>query len=104
MFGNQSLESFIIDWNIRFRYDRQYRKKYNIPFGSKEHLETNQIDIYLDSLEDKQFEKLEKEYRQIVKDKEDYKKTGKFLKPRATDPGRANEIYNLLKQFIKKKK
>ena len=52
------LEDCIFEWSSRFRYDRLWRKKYNIPFGSKQHLEANQIDIYLDILEDKLAERI----------------------------------------------
>jgi hypothetical protein len=74
------LERVIAAWNIRFRYDRVYRKKYNIPFGSKQHLEANQVDMFLDLLEDKYIEKIQKDYIQRIKDYEDYKKSGVVFK------------------------
>jgi len=29
------LEGFLVDWNLRFKRDRLWRKKYNISFGSE---------------------------------------------------------------------
>ena len=70
------LKQLLIVWNNTFPYDKLYRQKYNIPFGSEEHRKTNQIDIYLDILEDKLFEKYREEYTENKKLKEDYKKDG----------------------------
>ena len=66
MASKKDLETFIITWNVRFKRDREYRKKYNIPFGSREHLESNQIDMYLDLLEDKLFEKAKSNYLEKI--------------------------------------
>ena len=50
------LKSEIIKWNNKFPLDRWWRHKYNIPFGSKTHLEISQLDIYFEYLEEKVFE------------------------------------------------
>lgn len=76
----EKLEQFILEWNARFKYDRLWRKKYNIPFGSKKHLEANQIDIYLDILEDKLADKIKLELEQKEIARQDFEKTGKILK------------------------
>ncbi len=38
-------------WQNTFPLDVEYRRKYHIPFGSKEHLRTTQIDILFDMCE-----------------------------------------------------
>ena len=47
------LENEIIAWNNRFPLDYWWRKKYRIPFGSKQHREMSHIDMYKEYLEDK---------------------------------------------------
>ena len=73
-------EEFLIWFNNQFPHDRSYRKKYNIPFGSQQHKETSQIDVFLDSQEDKIYDKHIAMYKEEKKNLEEYKKTGKFLK------------------------
>ena len=73
-------EKFLIEWNNRFPRDRAYRKKHGIAFGSKEHRELNQIDIYLDNVEDKLFEKLISTYQDEKNDQDAYRKDGIWLK------------------------
>lgn len=51
-----NLRSFLIEWNNVFILDKAYRIKHGIAFNSPEHRETCQIDIYLNSLEDKIFQ------------------------------------------------
>ena len=92
----KNLEQFILEWNSRFKYDRLWRKKYNIAFGSKNHLEANQIDIYLDILEDKLANKIKSELEQQEKDKKDFEKTGKILKEQVESE---EEVEGLLKNF-----
>ena len=54
----------IIQWNNMFPLDNWYREKYNIPYNSKIHRETNQIDIMFEYYEmiifKKHFEKISK--------------------------------------------
>lgn len=78
--SKENLKSFILQWNIRFKYDRLFRKKYNIPFGSKAHLEANQIDMYIDILEDIYINNLDEKYRLKQNEIADYKKNGVFLR------------------------
>lgn len=42
---------FIFAWN-QFPIDYWWRKKYNVPFGSKKHREMNFIDMYIEFQED----------------------------------------------------
>ena len=48
----------IIDWSIRFPYDRLWRRKYNIPYNSQVHKEISFIDQMIDLEEDKFFDDL----------------------------------------------
>lgn len=89
----KDLESFLISWNIKFRYDRLWRQKYSIPFGSKEHLEMSQIDIFLDILEDKLFEKAQKAHFERLKDLEEFSKTGKILKEEVLSPEEEDKLF-----------
>ena len=41
------IENFIFDWGL-FPFDFWWRKKYNIPFGSKSHREMNFIDMAIE--------------------------------------------------------
>lgn len=45
-------QQFIIEWNRKFPLDRWWREKYSIPLFSSRHLETNQIDIMYEYLEE----------------------------------------------------
>lgn len=92
----KNLEQFILEWNSRFRYDRLWRKKYNVAFGSREHLEANQIDIYIDILEDKLANKIKSDLEQKEKDKRGFEKTGKLLKEQIESE---EEVDDLLKNF-----
>lgn len=94
---NNALDNIIFDWNVRFRLDRRWRKKYNIPFGSKEHLESNQIDIFLDLREDELFDKLKEDYVESIKNKEEFKKNGKFLKSQIMSQKDEDDLVNKIK-------
>lgn len=88
---------FIIRWNNLYPLDRVYRKKYNIGFGSSAHRKLNQLDVYLDWLEDHIYE----EYIEIVKVEEQEKKdfkAGKWLKEQA-DIVSEEEADNLFDNF-----
>lgn len=78
----KNLKEFIISWNNKFINDRSYRKKNNISFGSEEHLKSNQIDIFLDALEDHFIEHYVNDFNSKKEDLEDYRQTGNFLKER----------------------
>ena len=78
-------KSFLIQWNTKYIFDRHHRKKYGIAFNSFEHREINQIDIYLEFLEDRLFSKFQNEYEEKKKELDDYKKTGSFLKEQKMD-------------------
>lgn len=100
---NNSSEDFLFDWNLRFKYDRRWRKKYNIPFGSEQHLKANQIDIYLDLKEDRLFDKLKYDYLKAKKDKEDLELTGKLLKEQTLSKEDDDEMFKHLRLQLKAK-
>lgn len=56
------------DWNSKYPLDRWWRKKYNIPFGSKTHLDQDPLDIKFEWLEDKFFEDLSLPLKYVVGD------------------------------------
>ena len=58
MSSQDDIRDYIINWNVRFPYDRQWRKKYNIPFKSAVHKEISFLDQLLDLEEDRIFEEL----------------------------------------------
>lgn len=62
-----SISDFIRNWNEQYPLDRWWRKRYNIPFGSPEHLKTSFIDQVIEFGEDEYFEKLkaEKEAKEL---------------------------------------
>lgn len=54
----------ILEWNSKHPYDYRWRKKYNIPFGSKEHKGISVIDQYFDIREEELLEQLKKEEKE----------------------------------------
>jgi hypothetical protein len=80
--NNNSLVDFIIDWNNNYPFDYFWRKKYNVAFGSQQHLDMCFIDMRIDLLEDKIYENFvkqlskqedkSKEFRLLKKHKQKY--------------------------------
>lgn len=66
-----SIKDFIEQWNGKYPYDRWWRKKYNIPFGSKIHKETSHIDMAIEYKEDIYFKLLNdrKDFDELKTDK-----------------------------------
>lgn len=75
------LRKLIISWNNRFPLDREYRKKYNIPFNSPQHRIISQLDIYLEWLEEEAFKAAIENAVEDIEKKEQFDK-GVWLKPR----------------------
>ena len=73
------IEEYLIQWNYQFPVDRWYRKKYNIGFLSPEHLELSQLDIAMEYLEDKIYEKFVDEIEDD-KEKEKLYKSGRLFR------------------------
>ncbi len=95
--SKKDLESFIISWNSKFKYDRLWRIKYKIPFGSPQHLQVSQIDIYLDLLEDRLFDKAQAAHIQRIKDLEEYENTGNFLREEKMSQEEEDKLYKKIK-------
>ena len=70
---------FLVDWNNSFPLDRIWRKKYNIAFCSQQHLDVNQIDVFLDILEDRMFEHYTDTYKKDKERLDNYKKKGEVF-------------------------
>lgn len=73
----RDLEKFILKWNRNFPVDRWWRKKYKIPFLSKEHREISFLNQVLEFKEDCL-------YLDLKEEKEEYTyipNTGDFFKP-----------------------
>lgn len=71
-------KEFIVKWNYLFPADRWWRKKYNIPLFSEQHLSQSQLDIALEYYEDKLFESITEQGRLLELREKDYEK-GKLL-------------------------
>lgn len=56
------ISKFIINWNSKFPIDYWWRNKYKIPFGSKEHRETDFIKMFIDYEEEKMINELKDKY------------------------------------------
>jgi len=56
--AEKNIRDYVIEWNSRFPYDRWWRKKYNIPFNSKDHKESSFLDQLFDYEEDIVFSEL----------------------------------------------
>lgn len=89
-----TLSQFITRWNDTWGYDFWWRKKYNIPFGSKKHLSANQIDIAFDYIEDKLAEKSFNEYSKQEKNKTHLAKTGEWIKPTKVNEKEQKELFD----------
>lgn len=61
------LSEYIIAWNNKHPYDFFWRRKYKVSFGSRQHLEMSFIDMKLDLIEDKEYEKFIRLYEERQK-------------------------------------
>jgi hypothetical protein len=78
------VRNFAIWWNNTFTIDYWYRRKYNIPFNSKQHRDISPLDILIE-WEEEQITTLVKNARVEKEDLEDYKKTGKWLRDKVEE-------------------
>lgn len=58
MTNHDDVRNQVIDWNVKFPYDRLWRKKYNIPYNSAVHREICFLDQIVDIEEDRFFEEI----------------------------------------------
>lgn len=68
--SNQDIRLFILQWNKQYPIDFWWRKKYNVPFGSKKHLEMNHLDMLIDYEEEKLFEEIREQHKRQAEIKE----------------------------------
>ena len=66
-----SLTEFIEKWNDRYPWDLWWRKKYKIPFGSKQHKKMCHIDMMLEFIESKMMKRREREMEERKQMEED---------------------------------
>ena len=92
-----SPDELLIWFNNQFPLDRQWRKKHNIAFGSKQHRETSQIEIFLDIREDKLYELHSKQYLKEKENLEKYNKTGEWLKASELGEKEFDNLFDNLK-------
>ena len=65
----EKIDHFILEWDS-FVIDYWWRKRYNIPFGSKQHREMSFIDMAIEYREQIVFVKSQKEDNMVVEDEE----------------------------------
>lgn len=53
------LRSFVKEWNLKYPVDRWWRNKFNIPFGSSQHLDQSVIDMKIAFEEDRLYMDIE---------------------------------------------
>lgn len=99
--SREDVDIFLKRWNEKFPYDRLWRKKYRIPFGSTEHLSMSQVDIFLDIAEDLLVDKLRKHYSEFTNRKEEYEKTGEILKENTLTQEEEDQIWKNIKLPVK---
>lgn len=87
-------KEFIIRWNNRFPYDKWWRTKYNIAFNSKKHREHNQLDMYLEYLEDYLY-KDSIDTKEKEKQKEEELKKGIWIKEKESNENEVDLFENL---------
>lgn len=82
------LESFMINWNISYPYDRSWRKRHNIPFMSEAHKNMCLLDILLEEKEEVLFYEMYQD--QIEKEKKKEEEFEIDLESRDYSPGLNN--------------
>lgn len=51
----EDFDNYMVDWNLKFPFDRWWRKKYNVPFLSEQHRNASFFDMMREYREDKMF-------------------------------------------------
>ena len=94
--SNEDPRREIIEWNIKYPLDRWWRKKHNIAFRSKKHLEANQYDIWLEFYEDMIFSREpEKPFQYIPGTGLPFKTSIKNTKMSQSDLKKLDEIVDI---------
>jgi hypothetical protein len=92
------VRKFILEFDSVFPLDREYRKKYEIPFGSEQHLNTCQIDIYMEYIEDKIYDEFFEEAKIKYQEEKDFKE-GKIIKEKKPTKEEDDALWNKLKEI-----
>lgn len=85
----------MIEWNNKYPLDREYRKKFNIPFNSPEHRKVRQLDIYLNWLEDHLYDTAIEAVKDQISKEQDYKK-GIWIREAKLEDEAAIELFDQL--------
>ena len=96
--SEKETRDFILYFDSLFPLDREYRIKYNIPFGSERHLDTCQIDIYTEHIETKMYNEFLEEAKMEFKQEEDMKK-GIWIKERKSSEAETDKMFEQLKKI-----
>lgn len=59
--GKLDVQELMLQWNLRYPFDRWWRNKHEIPFGSITHRETTLLQMVFELREDMYFRRLAKE-------------------------------------------
>ena len=78
--SRKEFEQFIFEWNVRFPFDRWWRRKYNIPFNSLEHRKMSLIDIKYEYEEERYLKKYFSDKKRLQEEKDDRLRTGHLLR------------------------
>lgn len=90
---NNALYEYIYWWNGLFPLDKVFRRKYNIPFGSKEHLNMSPLDIVFDVYESFAFDSLWEEFM-AEEEREKAKESGHWLGKRALSKEEGDDLFD----------
>jgi len=88
--------TFLIRWNNNFPYDRWFRKKFSIGFGSEEHRKISQIDVFYEFYEEFLFKEYEEELEKR-KVKEKLLLEGKWLQDREETDEEMERLFSNIK-------
>jgi ribosomal protein L14E/L6E/L27E len=92
-----TIQDLIVFWNVKYSFDRIYRVKNNIKFGSIEHRNLSPLDMIFELKEQKLFDKITKERIELENNRKDYKETkNPFLKQedREQDDERMRKLFD----------
>lgn len=78
------VRSFVKDWNLKYPVDRWWREKYNVPFGSPQHLDFSFLDMRIAFEEAQVFAQLELNHLHEKEEAVIYRAgRGEWLRPQA---------------------
>lgn len=87
------LQKFVKDWNVQYPIDWWWRNKFNIPFGSTQHINANMIDMRFAYEEEVMYKALHKKWSEKDSDEDKEHKSAEYK------PGFGNWI-DTSKKFV----